>query len=58
MKYFIWVGLCFCLTLAGYEPKVEAFPFVGIVMDGSAGFKEWKDPVSYTHLTLPTTVLV
>lgn len=43
MKYFIWVGLCFCLTLAGYEPKVEAFPFVGIVMDGSAGFKEWKD---------------
>lgn len=43
MKYFIWGGLCFCLTLAGYEPKVEAFPFVGIVMDGSAGFKEWKD---------------
>lgn len=43
MRYFIWGILCFCLTLSGYEPKVEAFPFVSIIMDSPAGFKEWKD---------------
>lgn len=43
-KYLIWSFLCWiCLTLSGYEPKVEAFPFVSVIMDSPAGFREWKD---------------
>lgn len=31
------------LPLSAYEPKVEAFPYVGIAAESSAGFREWKD---------------